>query len=36
MDENLKEEVLVETTKAEGEKCKVCWKISKAKCERHS
>ncbi len=35
MDENLKEEVHVETTKAEGEKCKVCWKISKAKCERH-
>ena len=23
------------TTKAEGEKCPVCWKINKSKCERH-
>jgi len=25
----------VETSKAEGEKCPVCWKISKEKCKRH-
>ena len=30
------EEVLVETKKAEGNKCPVCWKINKVKCERHS
>ena len=30
------EEVVVETTKAEGNKCPVCWKINKEKCERHS
>ena len=29
------DEVLVETFKAEGEKCNVCWKIRKGKCERH-
>ena len=28
-------EVLVETKKAIGEKCPVCWKINKGKCERH-
>jgi isoleucyl-tRNA synthetase len=28
-------EVNVKTNKAEGEKCPVCWKISKKKCERH-
>ncbi len=28
-------EVIVETTKATGEKCPVCWKISSAPCERH-
>ena len=27
--------VEVLTTKAEGTKCKVCWKIRKEKCERH-
>jgi hypothetical protein len=27
--------VTVVTTKAEGEKCTVCWKISKNGCERH-
>ena len=29
-------EVIVKTTKAEGNKCPVCWKINKKKCERHS
>ena len=31
----LKEEIVVETFKAEGKKCNVCWKITKGKCERH-
>ena len=35
LDENLAEEISVETSKAEGEKCNVCWKIRKGKCERH-
>jgi len=29
------EEILVETKKAEGDKCPVCWKISSLPCERH-
>jgi isoleucyl-tRNA synthetase len=29
-------EILAQTVKAEGEKCPVCWKISKTKCDRHS
>ena len=29
------EEVKVIATKAEGEKCSVCWKINKNGCERH-
>ena len=29
------EEIIVETNKAEGKKCNVCWKIKKDKCERH-
>jgi len=29
------EEITVVTTKAEGEKCSVCWKINKNGCERH-
>ena len=29
------EDVLVITTKAEGKKCPVCWKIKKNGCERH-
>ncbi len=29
------EEIIVETKKAEGEKCSVCWKIKKNKCERN-
>ena len=30
------EEIIVKTNKAEGNKCPVCWKINKQKCERHS
>jgi len=30
------EEIVVEAIKAEGQKCPVCWKISKNQCERHS
>ena len=30
------DEIIVETKKAEGTKCPVCWKISKSGCERHS
>jgi isoleucyl-tRNA synthetase len=30
------EEVIVKTTKAEGNKCPTCWKINEEKCERHS
>jgi len=29
-------EIFASTTKAKGNKCPVCWKISKEKCERHS
>ncbi len=29
------DEVIVETIKATGEKCPVCWKISSTPCERH-
>ena len=29
------DEVIVETIKAKGEKCPVCWKISSPPCERH-
>ena len=29
------DEVIVETSKAKGEKCPVCWKISSTPCERH-
>ncbi len=32
---NEKSEIEVETVKAEGKKCPVCWKISKEPCERH-
>jgi len=33
--ENIEENIRVITTKAEGIKCPVCWKIRKDKCERH-
>jgi isoleucyl-tRNA synthetase len=29
------DEILATTTKAEGKKCDVCWKINKNGCERH-
>ncbi|MDA7573229.1 isoleucine--tRNA ligase [Candidatus Pelagibacter sp.] len=29
------DEIIAKTTKAEGEKCLVCWKINKNGCERH-
>ncbi len=32
---NDKNEILVQTNKAEGDKCSVCWKISKEPCKRH-
>ena len=32
----IKNEVIVETKKAEGDKCPVCWKISKNRCKRHA
>ena len=35
LEDNLEEEINVQTFKAEGNKCNVCWKISKDKCERH-
>ena len=35
LDEKSKEGIETEAFKAEGEKCKVCWKISKVKCDRH-
>ena len=35
IDNNSNNEIKVETFKAEGKKCEVCWKISKNKCERH-
>ncbi|WP_075522555.1 isoleucine--tRNA ligase [Candidatus Pelagibacter communis] len=35
IEDSEKDEFLVETTKAEGEKCPVCWKISRLPCERH-
>jgi len=35
LDNNMMEEIIVETFKAEGKKCDVCWKITKEKCERH-
>ena len=32
---NTKDEILVETKKANGSKCPVCWKITIEKCKRH-
>ena len=29
-------EIQVETKKAEGEKCPICWKIIKDGCQRHT
>ena len=33
--DTIKNEVIVETNKAEGNKCPVCWKIIKDGCKRH-
>ena len=33
--ENNSDDILVTTVKAEGNKCPICWKINKNKCERH-
>tara|TARA_B100000700_G_scaffold102853_1_gene115967 strand:+ start:2587 stop:5313 length:2727 start_codon:yes stop_codon:yes gene_type:complete len=35
-DDSISNEIIVETFKAEGEKCNVCWKIKKEKCDRHN
>ena len=35
INKNDSEEIAIETTKAEGKKCGICWKINKDKCERH-
>jgi len=32
---DIKEDIAVETSKAVGQKCNVCWKIVKGKCARH-
>ncbi len=36
VEEGEHDEIIVETEKAEGEKCPVCWKINLLPCERHS
>jgi len=36
IERNNSENIVVQTVKAEGEKCPICWKINKKKCERHS
>ncbi len=33
--ESSSDEIVVKTTKAEGKKCPICWKISTSPCERH-
>ena len=35
INKNDTEEIAIETNKAEGIKCSVCWKINKDKCDRH-
>ena len=30
------DEIIVNSKKAEGKKCSICWKISAEKCKRHS
>ena len=34
-DNNMKENIKVICKKAEGDKCPVCWKISKTSCKKH-
>ena len=35
LDKNSNEDISVETFKAKGTKCNVCWKIFQEKCDRH-
>ena len=35
IEESKNEKIEVETTKAIGNKCPICWKISSEKCKRH-
>jgi isoleucyl-tRNA synthetase len=35
VEKNESDEIIAKTTKAEGEKCSVCWKINKNGCKRH-
>ena len=35
LEKNPKEDISVETLKADGQKCNICWKISKNKCGRN-
>jgi isoleucyl-tRNA synthetase len=35
LEETNQDQIIVETSKALGEKCTVCWKISPTKCKRH-
>ena len=34
--ETEKDQIIVETKKADGKKCSVCWKVSEKPCERHA
>ncbi len=36
VEESNQNEIEIETVKAKGEKCPVCWKISTSSCDRHS
>ena len=36
IEESNSDEIVVNTKKAEGKKCPVCWKISQEPCKRHS
>ena len=36
LEETNDDQIIVETNKAIGEKCPICWKISPTKCERHA
>jgi len=36
VEKNNLEDIVVQTFKAEGKKCPICWKISKNVCQRHS
>ena len=35
LDEKLKDQIEVKTSKAKGKKCAICWKIKENECERH-